>query len=175
MKKLTVIGLLMFAVLFLYRPDVLAADKNYQTVFGTDKTAQGKFTTTKQNFTVENYWDVSNANVKLVYTITQLSEKEVSTMTLKINDVAFYSFKPDKADKGTKQIEIQIPKDKLKKGVNVLSIESFVYTDLPDGRCTIDDTPANWLQFDKTSAVNVSYSDKAFQKNCRVWRALHWN
>lgn len=32
MKKLTVIGLLMFAVLFLYRPDVLAADKNYQTV-----------------------------------------------------------------------------------------------------------------------------------------------
>lgn len=47
--------------------------------------------------------------------------------------------------------------------MNVLSIESFVYTDLPDGRCTIDDTPANWLQFDKTSAVNVSYSDKAFQ------------
>lgn len=27
MKKLTVIGLLMFAVLFLYRPDVLAAEK----------------------------------------------------------------------------------------------------------------------------------------------------
>ncbi|AEO05531.1 cellulose biosynthesis cyclic di-GMP-binding regulatory protein BcsB [Listeria monocytogenes] len=164
MKKFTVMWLLIFAVLFLYRPEVFAADKNYQTVFGTDKTAQGKFTTTKQNFTVENYWDVSNANVKLVYTITQLSEKEVSTMTLKINDVAFYSFKPDKADKGTKQIEIEIPKDKLKKGVNVLSIESFVYTDLPDGRCTIDDTPANWLQFDKTSAINVSYSDKAFQK-----------
>lgn len=116
MKKFTVMWLLIFAVLFLYRPEVFAADKNYQTVFGTDKTAQGKFTTTKQNFTVENYWDVSNANVKLVYTITQLSEKEVSTMTLKINDVAFYSFKPDKADKGTKQIEIEIPKDKLKKG-----------------------------------------------------------
>lgn len=55
MKKFTVMWLLIFAVLFLYRPEVFAADKNYQTVFGTDKTAQGKFTTTKQNFTVENY------------------------------------------------------------------------------------------------------------------------
>ncbi|PZF87810.1 glycosyltransferase [Listeria ivanovii] len=164
MKKLIVMGLLIFVVLFLYRPDVFAADKTYQTVFGTDKTAQGKFTITKQNFTVENYWDVSNATAKLVYTITQLNEKEISTMTLKINDVAFYSFRPDKTDKGTRQIEIEIPKDKLKKGVNVLSMESFVYTDLPDGRCTIDETPANWLQFDKTSAVNISYSDKAFKR-----------
>ncbi|MBC1826231.1 cellulose biosynthesis cyclic di-GMP-binding regulatory protein BcsB [Listeria seeligeri] len=164
MKKLTVMGLLVFAILFLYRPDVFAADKTYQTVFGTDKTAQGKFTTTKQNFTIENYWDVSSAKAKLVYTITQLNEKEISTMTLKINDVAFYSFRPDKTDKGTRQMEVEIPKDKLKKGVNVLSVESFVYTDLPDGRCTIDDTPANWLQFDKTSAVNVTYSDKAFKQ-----------
>ncbi|MBC1932990.1 cellulose biosynthesis cyclic di-GMP-binding regulatory protein BcsB [Listeria seeligeri] len=164
MKKLTVMGLLVFAILFLYRPDVFAADKTYQTVFGTDKTVQGKFTTTKQNFTIENYWDVSSAKAKLVYTITQLNEKEISTMTLKINDVAFYSFRPDKTDKGTRQIEVEIPKDKLKKGVNVLSVESFVYTDLPDGRCTIDDTPANWLQFDKTSAVNVTYSDKAFKQ-----------
>ncbi|MBC2016770.1 cellulose biosynthesis cyclic di-GMP-binding regulatory protein BcsB [Listeria seeligeri] len=164
MKKLTIMGLLVFAILFLYRPDVFAADKTYQTVFGTDKTAQGKFTTTKQNFTIENYWDVSSAKAKLVYTITQLNEKEISTMTLKINDVAFYSFRPDKTDKGKRQIEVEIPKDKLKKGVNVLSVESFVYTDLPDGRCTIDDTPANWLQFDKTSAVNVTYSDKAFKQ-----------
>ncbi|MBM5695958.1 glycosyltransferase [Listeria seeligeri] len=164
MKKLTVMGLLVFAILFLYRPDVFAAEKTYQTVFGTDKTAQGKFTTTKQNFTIENYWDVASAKAKLVYTITQLNEKEISTMTLKINDVAFYSFRPDKTDKGTRQIEVEIPKDKLKKGVNVLSVESFVYTDLPDGRCTIDDTPANWLQFDKTSAVNVTYSDKAFKQ-----------
>lgn len=164
MKKLTVMGLLVFAILFLYRPDVFAADKTYQTVFGTDKTAKGKFTTTKQNFTIENYWDVSSAKAKLVYTITQLNEKEISTMTLKINDVAFYSFRPDKTDKGTRQMEVEIPKDKLKKGVNVLSVESFVYTDLPDGRCTIDDTPANWLQFDKTSAVNVTYSDKAFKQ-----------
>ncbi|MBC1989982.1 cellulose biosynthesis cyclic di-GMP-binding regulatory protein BcsB [Listeria seeligeri] len=164
MKKLTVMGLLVFAILFLYRPEVFAAEKTYQTVFGTDKTAQGKFTTTKQNFTIENYWDVSSAKAKLVYTITQLNEKEISTMTLKINDVAFYSFRPDKTDKGTRQIEVEIPKDKLKKGVNVLSVESFVYTDLPDGRCTIDDTPANWLQFDKTSAVNVTYSDKAFKQ-----------
>ncbi|MBC1756292.1 cellulose biosynthesis cyclic di-GMP-binding regulatory protein BcsB [Listeria seeligeri] len=164
MKKLTVMGLLVFAILFLYRPDVFAADKTYQTVFGTDKTAQGKFTTTKQNFTIENYWDVSSAKAKLFYTITQLNEKEISTMTLKINDVAFYSFRPDKTDKGTRQMEVEIPKDKLKKGVNVLSVESFVYTDLPDGRCTIDDTPANWLQFDKTSAVNVTYSDKAFKQ-----------
>lgn len=164
MKKLTVMGLLVFAILFLYRPDVFAADKTYQIVFGTDKTAQGKFTTTKQNFTIENYWDVSSAKAKLVYTITQLNEKEISTMTLKINDVAFYSFRPDKTDKGTRQMEVEIPKDKLKKGVNVLSVESFVYTDLPDGRCTIDDTPANWLQFDKTSAVNVTYSDKAFKQ-----------
>ncbi|MBC1869106.1 cellulose biosynthesis cyclic di-GMP-binding regulatory protein BcsB [Listeria seeligeri] len=164
MKKLTVMGLLVFAILFLYRPDVFAVDKTYQTVFGTDKTAQGKFTTTKQNFTIENYWDVSSAKAKLVYTITQLNEKEISTMTLKINDVAFYSFRPDKTDKGTRQMEVEIPKDKLKKGVNVLSVESFVYTDLPDGRCTIDDTPANWLQFDKTSAVNVTYSDKAFKQ-----------
>ncbi|WP_271000907.1 cellulose biosynthesis cyclic di-GMP-binding regulatory protein BcsB [Listeria seeligeri] len=164
MKKLTVMGLLVFAILFLYRPDVFAADKTYQTVFGTDKTAQGKFTTTKQNFTIENYWDVSSAKAKLVYTITQLNEKEISTMTLKINDVAFYSFRPGKTEKGTRQIEVEIPKDKLKKGVNVLSVESFVYTDLPDGRCTIDDTPANWLQFDKTSAVNVTYSDKAFKQ-----------
>lgn len=164
MKKLTVMGLLVFAILFLYRPDVFAADKTYQTVFGTDKTAQGKFTTTKQNFTIENYWDVSSAKAKLVYTITQLNEKEISTMTLKINDVAFYSFRPDKTNKGTRQMEVEIPKDKLKKGVNVLSVESFVYTDLPDGRCTIDDTPANWLQFDKTSAVNVTYSDKAFKQ-----------
>ncbi|MBF2606041.1 cellulose biosynthesis cyclic di-GMP-binding regulatory protein BcsB [Listeria seeligeri] len=164
MKKLTVMGLLVFAILCLCRPDVFAADKTYQTVFGTDKTAQGKFTTTKQNFTIENYWDVSSAKAKLVYTITQLNEKEISTMTLKINDVAFYSFRPDKTDKGTRQMEVEIPKDKLKKGVNVLSVESFVYTDLPDGRCTIDDTPANWLQFDKTSAVNVTYSDKAFKQ-----------
>lgn len=164
MKKLIVMGLLLFAIVFLYRPDVFAADKTYQTVFGADKAAQGKFTTTKQNFKVENYWDVSSANAKLVYTITQLNEQEISTITLKINDVAFYSFRPDKTDKGTRQIEVEIPKDKLKKGINVLSIESFVYTDLPDGRCTIDDTPANWIQFDKTSAVNVTYADKAFKQ-----------
>ncbi|WP_099221970.1 cellulose biosynthesis cyclic di-GMP-binding regulatory protein BcsB [Listeria costaricensis] len=167
MKKLFLSALLVFAGLFFFQIDTHAADKNYQVVFGTDKEAKGKYTTTNQNFTIEDYWNAESVKVKFVYQITQLTEKEISTITFSINGRPFYSFRPDVTDSGTKEIELDVPTANLKKGSNQLSIEGFVYTNLPDDRCTIDQTPANWLHIDKTTAIDIGYNEEAFQNTIR--------
>ncbi|WP_239256624.1 cellulose biosynthesis cyclic di-GMP-binding regulatory protein BcsB [Listeria ilorinensis] len=163
MKKLFLGVLLLLAGLFFFQIDTQAADKNYQVVFGTDKEAKGKYTTTNQNFTIEDYWNTESVKVKFVYQITQLTEKEISTITFSINGRPFYSFRPDVTDSGTKEIELDVPTANLKKGANQLSIEGFVYTNLPDDRCTIDQTPANWLHIDKTTAIDIGFNEEDFQ------------
>ncbi|EUJ31264.1 hypothetical protein MFLO_09457 [Listeria floridensis FSL S10-1187] len=163
MKKVLAGLLLGCSLLFFANLHAEAADHSYQFVLGNDQDARGKYTTTKQNFTLEDYWDTDSVKFKMIYKVTQLLEQEASTITFSINDVPFYSFKPDKNDPGTKEIEVEVPKNKLKKGANVLTIEGYVYTTLSDERCTIDETPANWLHIDKATTINVQYNERAFK------------
>ncbi|WP_088810366.1 MULTISPECIES: cellulose biosynthesis cyclic di-GMP-binding regulatory protein BcsB [Listeria] len=162
MKKLGVLAVLL-GIFFFAGMQLHAEAATYQTVLGVDKEARGKYTTTKQNFTIENYWNTKTVKVKLVYRVTQLSEQEVSTITFSVNDVPFYSFRPAKGETGVQEVTVDVPVDKLKKGSNVLSIEGFIYTTLPDNQCTIDDTPANWLHIDKASSILVDYDAAAFK------------
>ncbi len=162
MKKLGLLAVL-FGIFFFAFTELHAEAATYQTVLGVDKEARGKYTTTKQNFTIENYWNVKTVKAKLVYRVTQLSEQEVSTITFSVNDVPFYSFRPAKGETGVQEITVDVPVDKLKKGSNVFAVEGFIYTTLPDNQCTIDDTPANWLHIDKSSNVLVDYNAAAFK------------
>ncbi|EMG27555.1 hypothetical protein X560_1760 [Listeria fleischmannii 1991] len=164
MKKLGILLVACFGIFFcLTSYELHAKAATYQTVLGVDKEARGKYTTTKQNFTIEDYWKAKTVKAKLVYRVTQLSEQEVSTITFSVNDVPFYSFRPAKGETGVQEITVDVPVDKLKKGSNVFAVEGFIYTTLPDNQCTIDDTPANWLHIDKASSVLVDYDELPFK------------
>ncbi|WP_167629663.1 cellulose biosynthesis cyclic di-GMP-binding regulatory protein BcsB [Listeria valentina] len=162
MKKwlagLFLIGIFLFAV----RIEAEAAGNTYSFPFDSDREAQGKFTTTKESFTLEDYWQTNSVKLKLVYRVSPLLEQEVSSLTFRINGVFFHSFRPDGKTGGAKQLELEVPKEKLKKGENVLTIEGFVYSTRTDDRCTIDETPANWLHIDKATSIEVNYDEKPF-------------
>lgn len=107
---------------------------------------------------LEEYWNVSTLTLNLDYQATQLTRREESSVTLKMNGTKFYSFRPVVDDQKRQTLTVSVPKDLLVRGGNTLSIEGYILTNKLEGVCLTAEKRDNWLELYKTSYATVNYS-----------------
>lgn len=122
----------------------------------TNTTLSGKSVRSTTYFTKIDYWDVKKATFNLTYATTQLRDDQASNITVSLNGVKFYSFKPSNTD-GQQTISIDLPLNLLQSS-NVLTIQGQIIDKNQSG--DPETTPANWLTIYNGSNVNFSYNLK---------------
>ena len=122
----------------------------------TNTTLSGKSVRSTTYFNKIDYWDVKKATFNLTYATTQLRNDQASNITVSLNGVKFYSFKPSNND-GQQTISIDLPLNLLQSS-NVLTIQSQIIDQNQSG--DPESTPANWLTIYNGSNVNFSYDVK---------------
>lgn len=135
----------------------------YETMFtGSDSSLTGTSSQQQQYFTVMDYWNVQDLKVNLHFQVSQITEDQISSVTLSLNGSPFYSFRPSLQSNGEQSVTIPAPKSFLKQGVNTLSIQGYLRTAAENNQvCYVDNTPDNWLHLFNTSSVAVAYMPKA--------------
>ncbi|WP_321389027.1 cellulose biosynthesis cyclic di-GMP-binding regulatory protein BcsB [uncultured Enterococcus sp.] len=106
-------------------------------------------------FTRIDYWDVKKATFNLKYQITQLENDEASDITVAVNGVKFYSWRPDKTTEIQNET-IDIPLD-LVSSSNTLTVEGQIINAEGTDSYKLVQTPANWLTIYDGSNVNFQY------------------
>jgi hypothetical protein len=138
---------------------VHAEDQTYTQNFQNDTTTlSGKSTETSMYFTKIDYWDVKKLTFNFNYQVSQLSDDETSDITLSLNGVKFYSFRPEHKS-GFQSKEVDIPLELLS-GTNKLEIKGQVLNKKSSKNYDLAQTPANWLTIKSGSDVNFKYKLK---------------
>lgn len=138
-----------------------SSGRSYETPFtGTDSSLTGT-SSRQQFFEIMDYWNVEDLRVNLHFQVSQITEDQISSVTLSLNGSPFYTFRPTLGNNGEQQLSIPAPKGFLKKGTNTLTIQGYLRTVTGNNQvCMVDNTPDNWLHLFNTSSVSVSYSAK---------------
>ncbi len=126
----------------------------------------GQAVQTSTYFVKMDYWRMHRATLNLNFQISQLSNRQLSDLTVSLNGVKFYSFRPKKQT-GLQTKSIKIPL-RLLQGENELQVSGQILT-TKSKKATQDyrlaQTPANWLTIDNRSSVNCQYRVKQPTKN----------
>lgn len=126
-----------------------------EQAFGVDKSMSTLFSHFDYGFQVEN-WQVKAADLHLELSTTTLAMKELSTLTIEVNGIPFYSENIAPTNGLKRQLVISVPPAYLKEGYNQLSIKGYLRTEaLP---CVDDVSPANWLNVFKDSFISLKYT-----------------
>ncbi len=129
------------------------------TPFGAEHYMTGLFSTITEGFSVGD-WTIADALLTLSLSTTQLASEYLSTLTISINGVRFYSETVPPSDGLRRELAVRIPVEHIVGGYNVIGIEGYIrtYNGLP---CVDDVTNANWLNVFSESLVEVSYTPNA--------------
>ncbi|WP_310830691.1 cellulose biosynthesis cyclic di-GMP-binding regulatory protein BcsB [Paenibacillus pedocola] len=144
-------------------PALPGADKlTYETSFTGGDTSLSGGEAQQQYFTVMNYWNVDTVKINLHFQISQITKDQQSSVTLSLNGIPFYSFRPTLDKNGEQMLSIPAPKGFLKKDSNTLTLQGDLKTAGDDNQvCYVDNSPDNWLHFFNTSGIAVTYTSKA--------------
>lgn len=139
-----------------------AGKLTYETSFTGSGTSLSGGEAQQQYFTVMDYWNVDNVMINLHFQISQITKDQQSSVTLSLNGIPFYSFRPSLDNNGEQVLSIPAPKGFLKKDSNTLTLQGDLKTAGDDNQvCYVDNTPDNWLHFFNTSGIAVTYTSKA--------------
>lgn len=122
-----------------------------------DQSLTGPLSSQTIYFQILDYWNVDQAQINLDYQVSQLTKRERSNLTFVINDAKFHSLELTATETNNQHVQLTIPKELLKKGVNTLVIQGSVSTIDDEEVCRITTTPADWLHIFKSSNVGVLY------------------
>ncbi|WP_440971445.1 cellulose biosynthesis cyclic di-GMP-binding regulatory protein BcsB [Pediococcus pentosaceus] len=138
---------------------VHAEDLTYTQNFQNDTTTlSGKSTATSMYFTKMDYWNVKKATFNFNYQVSQLADKTTSDITLSMNGVKFYSFRPEhKSGFQSKAVEIPL---ELLQGTNKLEIKGQILNKKDAKNYDLAQTPANWLTIKSGTNMNFKYEVK---------------
>ena len=158
-KKLFITILSMLVLIISWCTQVKADDmKSYTQPFqNSTQTLSGKSVSDNTYFTKIDYWDVKKATLNLSYQVSQIADDQTSDITVSINGVKFYSFRPEIKD-GVQTKQIDIPLN-LIKGANNLKIYGQILNKSDKSTVSVQ-TPANWLTIYEESNVNFQYNLK---------------
>ncbi|WP_054650146.1 cellulose biosynthesis cyclic di-GMP-binding regulatory protein BcsB [Lacticaseibacillus pantheris] len=155
MALVALIGAIMVLVAPAHTVRADDGDQTYTQNFQNDTmTLSGKSVTTSLNFTKEDYWDIHKAQFNFSFQVSQLSNRQTSDITLSLNGVKFYSFRPDKTS-GLQSKTVDLPLDLLR-GSNVLTINGQIINQAGQTSDLVT-TPANWLTLSSGANVNFTY------------------
>lgn len=137
------------------------AGLTYETSFtGSEISLRGS-SSQQQFFTVMDYWNVEQVMINLHFQTSQINEDTRSSVTLSLNGIPFYSFRPSQDNNGEQSLRIPAPKGFLRKGSNTLGIQGSLRTVAGDYQlCNVDDMQDSWLHLFNTSNIAVGYSLK---------------
>lgn len=128
------------------------------SVISSDASLSGAYTSRQEYFQLPDHWQVDEAMLHLDYQVTQLAIEDRSSITLQINGVSFYSFRPDPTKEGKQRLTIAIPPEVLTAGTNSLAMIGNVMTIIDDVLCLPEDSRDNWLQLYSSSSVSLRYT-----------------
>ncbi|KWX88540.1 cellulose synthase, partial [Paenibacillus riograndensis] len=119
----------------------------YETTFtGSDSSLTGT-SSQQQYFTVMDYWNVQDLKVNLHFQVSQITEDQISSVTLSLHGSPFYSFRTSLQTNGKQSVTIPAPKCFLKPEVNTLSIQGCLRpADANHQLCEGETTPDNGTQ-----------------------------
>ncbi|WP_283805189.1 cellulose biosynthesis cyclic di-GMP-binding regulatory protein BcsB [Lentilactobacillus rapi] len=106
-------------------------------------------------FVKMGYWDVKRATLNLNFQVSQLSDKQISDITVSVNNVKFYSFRPKRVS-GIQTKKINIP-TRLLSGENNIEVSGQILNKGGHKNYQLAQTPANWLTIYKNANVNFKY------------------
>lgn len=126
--------------------------------FSTEHSMSGLFSECSEYFSAGD-WEIHDAKFYMVYSVSQLKDEEISDYTLSLNGKPFHSARFTEASEELQTVEIQIPTELIREGINELKVESYIRTEesLP---CVDDVSKANWFRISKDSAVSIAYQPK---------------
>lgn len=138
---------------------VRAGDYVSTTAFSADHYMVGLFSEITEGFNVGD-WNLVDAQLTLSFSTTQLVSEYLSSITISINGVRFYSENVPVTDGLRRELTVKIPIEHMTEGYNVIAIEGYIrtYNGLP---CVDDVTTANWMNVFRESFVEVSYTPAA--------------
>ncbi|GEO58185.1 cellulose synthase [Companilactobacillus paralimentarius] len=156
----TLIAIFIAAITLLQPTSVQAADnQTYTQQFQNSiTTLSGKSVEANMYFTKMDYWDLKKVTFNFNYQISQLANRQASDITVSLNGVKFYSFRP-KDKTGFQTEKITVPLD-LVSGSNRLTINGQILDQMPDKNYQLQQTPANWLTIGNGSNINFEYQLK---------------
>lgn len=138
---------------------VHADRQTYTQNFQNDTTTlSGKSVKTSMYFTKMDYWDIKKATFNFNYQISQLANDSISDITISVNGVKFYSFRPEHKS-GFQNKEVEIPLYLLQ-GNNQIEISGQILNKSNAKDYRLAQTPANWLTIKSGSNVNFEYNLK---------------
>lgn len=142
-------------------PELMVGEGDYvsTTAFSADHYMVGLFSQISEGFSVGD-WNVKDAQLTLSFSTTQLVSEYLSSITISINGVRFYSENVPVTDGLRRELTVKIPTEHMVKGYNTIAIEGYIrtYNGLP---CVDDVTTANWMNVFKESFVEMSYTPEA--------------
>lgn len=132
--------------------DLLTYTQPFQN---TTTTLSGQSVSMSTYFIKMDYWKVKQATLNLSFQISQLSDRQTSDLTVAVNGVKFYSFRPSKKT-GLQTKSVTIPL-RLLQGQNQITLSGQVLNQAGKQDYRVAQTPANWLTVDSRSTVNFAY------------------
>ncbi|TFJ72344.1 cellulose biosynthesis cyclic di-GMP-binding regulatory protein BcsB [Carnobacterium maltaromaticum] len=173
MKKWFLMGFVVIFSIVSSSVVVYGAEAEPQTFItkfdNTDSSLTGVSATTNLYFQILDYWEVDQVRLNLDYQISQLTKNDVSSVTLSINGMKFNSFRPTETSLEKQHLVIDIPKELIKQGSNVLKIEGAIMTTNGEDQCSLTETPADWLHIFKGSNVGVNYTKKEMPETIQAF------
>ncbi len=134
------------------------ADTYTQQFQDNTTTLSGRSVESNMYLTKMDYWDVKKVTFNFNFQVSQLASRDSSDITVSLNGVKFYSFRPSKK-MGVQTKAINIPVKLLGKS-NKLQIDGQVISYDRSNNYQLAQTPANWLTVEKSSNVNFDYDLK---------------
>ena len=138
---------------------VQAAESYTQAFQNKTLTLSGKSVEANMYFTKMDYWHVKKATFNFNFQISQLASRQTSDITVSLNGVAFYSFRPKKT-LGIQSEQIKMPVNLLS-GENELRVKGQVLGEDPkDPTSALAQTPATWLTIEDVSNLTFDFDLK---------------
>ncbi|WP_167849746.1 cellulose biosynthesis cyclic di-GMP-binding regulatory protein BcsB [Companilactobacillus suantsaicola] len=161
MNNLVNVCLVLFLLLIFSNPTTVKAADNQtytQQFQNSITTLSGKSVESNMYFTKMDYWDVKKLTFNFNYQVSQLANRNASDITVSLNGVKFYSFRPgNKTGFQTQKIDVPL---KLLSGSNKLTINGQILDQMDNKNYQLQQTPANWLTIGDGSNVNFEYQLK---------------
>lgn len=164
MKKLICV---LLVLIFIYTPtanvkaltindNILLSTYNY--TFDKDTTMSGVFGTDNFSINIDKFWKIKECYLNLLFTQSQILNKDQDTLTVMINNQPIYSVNISGKIKYKENIKVNIPIDMLTSGFNEIKIKT--YKNITDKPCADDVNSGNWITIHKDSAVHIDFEDK---------------
>jgi hypothetical protein len=128
----------------------------------TEVSLTGSLPTRQDYFNLPTYWRTDSVTLALDYQFTQLALTESASLTVSINGHPVYSFRPTATSPGKQRLTLNIPRELLVAGDNLLRLQGSLRTQTNEEVCLDEQaSPAEWVHLYSTSSLKIAYREAA--------------